>query len=154
MANGSIKPLMSEKTCKSFMAATSLEKNLCSIVTVVLLDSQESTLSIDTIAERIKEKFSLDFDCGEIRNAIIKKGNGSVTLDNIGASLTTPARLRFEREDTLQQRLSLSISRFMSEYSLKADFNFENLVVSYIYHSFNTNTIRINNGSSLFLIYD
>ena len=52
-------------------AATSLEKNLCSIVTVVLLDSQESTLSIDTIAERIKEKFSLDFDCGEIRNAII-----------------------------------------------------------------------------------
>ena len=28
----------------------------------------------------------------------------------------------------------------MSEYSLKADFNFENLVVSYIYHSFNTNT--------------
>lgn len=121
-------------------AATSLEKNLCSIVTVVLLDSQESTLSIDTIAVRIKEKFSLDFDCGEIRNAIIKKGNGSVTLDNFGASLTTPARLRFEREDTLQQRLSLSIRRFMSEYSLKADFNFENLVVSYIYHSFNTNT--------------
>ncbi|MEN6637069.1 MAG: hypothetical protein ABFC56_14545 [Clostridiaceae bacterium] len=124
-------------------SATTFDKNLSSIIAVILLDSEESHLSAESIAESIRERFSLEVDYLEVINAISRKGTDKISSDESGYFLTEPARIRLKSLVPFEEQLSQCISEYCEENRCESKKSLQELILRYVYFCFNASSSNL-----------
>lgn len=118
---------------------TTRNKYICKFVEYVLYDSSKEELTLAEIHRCIFDRFQLEFDLLEIKNAIATKGKKRILEKKNGYQLTPKANSELSTQISASERLKKSILTFINQndVDITAD-RLLALIQKYLYYCFNS----------------
>lgn len=119
---------------------TTRNKYICKLAECVIFDSDLSELSAIEIRSEISNRFQLEFDVLEIKNAIKAKGKGRIHMTRDKYSLEPKSINQLSSVISFEDKLNNYIEKYIKEKRIVVDKKkLLSLIQSHLYYSFNSN---------------
>lgn len=139
--------------------STTRDKYICKLVECVLSYSNKKELTITEICSEIQNKFQLEFDVLEIKNAIKLKNKGRVFINDGLYSLSPKVMNQLSTQESTTDILKKFVRAFLKVDNCSDEETMICILQKYIYYCFNSNvqnfiSILGNDSNSVDLKYE
>ena len=119
---------------------TTRNKYICKLVECVIFDSNKSELSASELYDEISNRFQLEFDMIEIKNAIKAKGNGRVLNAHNKYYLDAKVIDQLSNAVSFEDKLEKYIEMYIKEKEISTNkSHLLSLLQNHLYYCFNSN---------------
>ena len=119
---------------------TTRNKYICKLAECVIFDSDSTELSATEVRSEISNRFQLEFDLLEIKNAIKSKGKGRIHITRDKYSLEPKSINQLSNVISFEDKLNNFIEKYIKEKRITVDkHKLLSLIQNHLYYSFNSN---------------